>query len=282
VKPALLGSRGSAEISVSSLGGRLDSKNITILVTNPEGKKFYSKVNANSFSMLKFPNDFVGSSSSLVGNYTVLLVSKISSKILNALELRIVSSPLVSSFSDFVFGPGLAITIGLVASIITIIYQLGSQQNQDRARRLEDKAKWMLENTRYYMYLISDSGAIYSAFPRHEGQLEPSYNNLDSDDLLSHIIDFYKHYVMFRENTGFYYFDDFRSEGFIEQLDTVIFSMFDEMTDDYSQLKQFFDSKTKADLTSNPDFKLRSDRIHTWLLDAGNARQCFLNLLVYR
>ena len=42
------------------------------------------------------------------------------------------TNPWVSSFTNFIFGKGLVFTIGIIASIVPIIYQLASEETNER------------------------------------------------------------------------------------------------------------------------------------------------------
>lgn len=64
--------------------------------------------------VLEFPSDFVNASTDLQGNYTVILVSKNTDHVLTSIPFYVVTNPVLSSFSNFLFSKGVAITFGIV------------------------------------------------------------------------------------------------------------------------------------------------------------------------
>jgi hypothetical protein len=56
----------------------------------------------------------------------------------------------------------------------------------------------------------------------------------------------------------------------------------DEMTNDYSQLRQFFGLKTQVDFMNHENYKLYLERLSIWLSDAKKSREYFLAHLTYK
>jgi hypothetical protein len=164
---------------------------------------------------LEFPSDFGDASTDLQGNYTVILVSKNPNHVLTSVPFYVVTNPALSSFSNFLFNKGVAVTFGIVGVVITIIYQILSQLNQDRGRHIENKANWMIQNMDYHFYLHRDSVKICRQFngpfqgENDDQRLERQVQDFDAESILFHTIRFCKDYSDFEKNPGTFYFDDY-------------------------------------------------------------------------
>jgi len=278
-RPGQIQQGGSTEIGFSSYRGTLDQSAIAKVI-NPGGKLFEGNKSILNSSLV-YPEDFNGGNSNLPGNYTVAIVSRSDDSILISGSFGASVIPFLSSFGSFIFGNGIGLTIGVIGTIVTIAYQVVSQHNQDRSRRLDDRAKWMLENTKYYIALYGDSSSVCSAFVP-KGETQPDYGKFDAKDVLFYTMKFYSDYLEFKKNCGYYYFDDYQTESFIAQLDDKLFRLFDEMTGDYSQLKQFFELKNQTEFMNHEHFAEYKDRVSLWLFDQEKARTYYLSHLVYK
>jgi hypothetical protein len=275
LSPGQIQQNGSIDIGFSSFLSTNNQSIITTTVVNPDGELFKSNRLSLNGSII-YPKDFVGSNSNILGNYTVAIIRSDDDILLISSSFSVLASPFLSSFSNFIFGNGIGLTIGVVGTVATMAYQIVSQHNQDRARRLDEKAKWMLENTKYYMALFGNSSSICNAF-LPKGKTQP-----DTKDVLFYTTKFYSDYLVFKKNCGFYYFDDYLTEAFIANLDDKIFRLFDDMTGDYSQLKQFFELKDQTEFTNHKHFAKLRDKVSLWLSDGNNANTYYLAHLVYK
>jgi hypothetical protein len=86
----------------------------------------------------------------------------------------------------------------------------------------------------------------------------------------------------FEKNTGAYFFNDFRVENFVALLEERIFFLTSNMLQDkYTNLSQFSDLKTEAELKNNEDFKRYLERADNWLLVPLNSKSLFQTHFVY-
>lgn len=251
VKPALVNRGSSAQVILSSFLAT-DHKPIVMFAVTPDGNRHQAISNQSNNNIVTwtFPHDF-GTSSTLIGNYTLLLVNRANSQPLTSLSLYIVDNPFLYSLSNFMLGKGVAIAVGIIIPIVTISYQMLSQENQDLARRRQDKADWMMKNMNYYLTLSADSGTVYRNFEKGKelDDQEPDYKKFDAENILINTIKFYRDYLEFGKNTGVYFFDDFRIEDFIAQLDARILNLTSNMLQDkYTTLSQFYNLKSEKDL----------------------------------
>jgi hypothetical protein len=236
VKPITITPTQSTNISYSS------PDNITILIIDPDGQNFRPHSSIQKMGSLQFPTNFssasnVNASSALRGNYTVIMISNASNtakNLLASVHFSAVSNPWFSSFTDFLFGKGLALTIGGIAVFIPLIYQYASQMREDYTRRLGVKSNWIVKNSKDYWNLAGASADIYHLFMDTDVDdvdrfLPSKYNYTYSDDnndspyiLLYYIIKYYNVHEEFDEHDVTYYFDDIRVELFLGQLESKI------------------------------------------------------------
>ena len=128
----------------------------------------------------------------------------------------------------------------------------------------------MLENLKYHHFLSDGSWRICNNFfnvPLDNFGKEPDYRNYDVSNVLYHTIFFYKVYSEFEKNTGTFYFDDYITEQFMENLKTMIFKM---INDEYEVLKQFFnqqtnDLKNKKEILKDNNFLSYRKNAESWL-----------------
>lgn len=279
LSPGQIAPHGSVNIAISSLSNNLNNSILSAKVISPNGQVFKNDTVPSSNSLI-YPQNFQPAKSDILGNYTVVITLKNETLLISG-SFRTLSSPFLSSFTNFIFGAGLGITIGVIGTIVTLVYQIVSQNNQDRSRRLDDKAKWMIDNTKYYMALLADSSSICSAF-KPQRKLNPTYKAVNVHNILFYTIKFYEDYQEFRKNCGFYYFDDYVTEDFLAKVEDKIFNFMDEMTNDYSQLRQFFGLKTQLEFMNQKNYKMYLDRLTLWLHDAKKSREYFLTHFTYR
>lgn len=277
--PGQIAQHGSVNISISSFPEDFNNSILSAKVITPDGKVFKNDKLSSSNSLI-YPQDFKPAKSDLLGNYTVAVTSKNDTLLISG-SFRTLSSPFLSSFTNFIFGAGLGITIGVIGTLVTLVYQIVSQNNQDRSRRLNDKASWMIDNTKYYMALHADSSSICLAF-KPQRKLNPSYKVVNAHNILFYTIKFYEDYQEFRKNCGFYYFDDYVTEDFLARVEDKIFNFMDEMTNDYSQLRQFFGLKTQVEFMNHENYNIYLDRLNLWLSDPKKSREYFLTHLTYK
>jgi hypothetical protein len=220
----------------------------------------------------------------MIGNYTLVLITGASNQNLTSLSLHVVDNPFLFSLSDFLLGKGVGIAVGIIIPIVTIGYQMLSQRNQDVARQRDNKADWMMKNMIYYLTLSADSGLIYSEFEKGKklAAQEPDHKNIDAENILINTIKFYRDYTEFGKNTGVYFFDDFRVEDFIAQLEARIIDLTSDMLEDkYTSLSQFYDVKSEADLNNNKEFRSYLQKVNSWLLKNDNSKKLFQCHYVY-
>jgi predicted KAP-like P-loop ATPase len=89
-------------------------------------------------------------------------------------------------------------------------------------------------------------------------------------------------YQEFKKNCGFYYFDDYLTEDFLARVEDKIFVFMDEMTNDYSQLKQFFGLKTQVEFMDDKNYKIYLNRLKLWLTDDKKAQEYYLTHFTYK
>jgi len=278
IKPGLVTKDANTAISFSSFEISHGNEKYSLAVVNPEGHAFVNN-NLIPSNSLKFPDDFIGASTQLTGNYSASVLNR-NNVLLISSHFQVLVNPSLSLFTNFVFGSGLAITIGLIGTMVTMAYQVVSQHNQDRGRRLDERAKWMLDNSKTYFTLYGDSLGVCSAFIPI-GSKKPNYTKFNTRDILFSIIRFYHDYGEFTKTCGFYYFDDYHTEDFLTKVDAKIFDLMDEMTGEYSELKVFFDIKTQSEFQVHPKYKMYQRRVKLWLSDRKNAEKLYLTHLVY-
>jgi hypothetical protein len=304
VKPSLLNQGGSAEISLLSIrNDMIDINNITLFVLSPLGEKFLpSHLDTTTKNLIKmeFPTDFNNASSNLKGNYTIILASKIDNQQLANLHFLTTTNAVLSSFTNFVFNKGLAITFGIVGIIITIIYQIFSQRNQDVARRNENKANWMIENIKFHYFMNRDADEICKKFTGpltgdEETAEEKLLNKLlefDQVKIVLHTVLFYRKFMEFEKNAGTFYFDNIKSEQFMINLKNKIFKLLTQMIgSSLSSLKQFFpqeDPDSVSDLEKyiednnlRDNFEEYAQSASQWLSTINNAKTLFLSLHLF-
>ncbi len=153
VKPAVVGIGEIINISFYSVKNHINPNDFTIFILSPDGNKFSIR---SYKSQITYPNDFVNATNHLTGNYSIYAISKLNENVTMKVGFNIVTYPLLSAISNFVFSNGIAISFGLVGIIISILYQFISQRYQDRVRRSENKSRLMLENLKYYTNLQRD------------------------------------------------------------------------------------------------------------------------------
>ena len=158
IKPTTISENGSVEITLSNLDSQpknLSVSTVTLYVVDPVGNGFnYTLAAIDDVKVLQF-NARAVSDGKLKGQYSVLLVSK--SGLQNnriPVHLCVVYSPLISSFSNFAFGSGLAVTIGLIISIVTTLYEFISTRHNQANLKLYEHSKWTLEKSRYTWILL--------------------------------------------------------------------------------------------------------------------------------
>jgi hypothetical protein len=285
--PYLVAQYEGVELSLSVLNDSAELSGTTMKVIDPSGNQ-YSKVlnRTTSQHALRYPSDFVGASTASNGNYSVLLLGNSSSSILVGSHFNVVYDPSLTLLMQFMFGNGLPITIGLIASLITLLYQVGSQEladreraaaskNQELARKRNEKAKWMLDNAKNYLLLVQRSEGFLSAY-------SGTYSNVsvtDVQDLVFHVARFYKAYDLFLDKTAFYYLDDLRTEEFLKQVDAKIFGSYHDMINGYTKLRKFFD-KTYDDIIADSDFQKLAANATIWLGQGSNAKDLYALHLV--
>jgi hypothetical protein len=281
VKPNLVKNGMTADISLLSIYGTLESHRISILVINPDGSPIYPKKDIRDFGILRFPTDFIDHLSSLNGNYTVLLLgTNMNNKSLTSVQFKVLPNPLITSFINFVFGKGLAFTIGGFVLIVPIIYQYLSQQSNDRGRRLESKATWMVDNMKNYIDLYSNGKTICSRF-ENESSFQFIHNEVDPSEVLFDLIYFYKEILTFKDKTGYYYFDDLESEYFLAKLEDALFDQYNKILGSYRDLKQFFKCESPAELINHKESGTYLNKLKNWISDQHQANDFYLNHLVY-
>lgn len=257
IKPPIIDTDGS--INIASYLIDASNKKSKVLVAGPYASVFEANSSKNMANLV-FPDDFIGGPSPLqTGNYTVLLISTSTHQTITSLPFNVVLSPFVYSLSNFAFTSGLPITLALVASAVTTVYQIISQQNTDRKRRLEDKAKWITSNWKYYYNMAGPELDICSLF-KEDVKLESK----DRMQLLYNIMKFYEEFNKFRDNTNVYYFDDVYSEDFLNKISTEILRMLYAIIDDPNHLKKFFKLEY-FELRTNMEFQVYSDKAYAWL-----------------
>lgn len=163
------------------------------------------------------------------------------------MQFLVVRNAFLYYLSNFIFGTGAAIALGIIAVIITFLFQVLSQHNQDLTRRNEEKAQWMIQNSRYYLSLSHASEQICDEFSNKKNpsmvDLTHDPNDYSAEDILTNHIKFYKDYTEFEKNTSIYYFDDMDTEIFVQYLNSNILKLMTNMIgDDFTELNQFFEA----------------------------------------
>ena len=284
MKPTSVVKGGIANISLSTLSRRA-LEGVSILVIGPNGNPSRSNEEITKLTPLQFPTNFNGGSTMLSGNYSVVVLSNATNDVLVSMSFSVLINPWISSFTNFIFGKGLVFTIGIIASIVPIIYQLASEETNERNTRLQNKAKWMIDNQQSYINLWSASNSIYLKF--QDGKTKQFvYRKVDPNEILYDIIYFYKEFLAFKKKTGFYYFDDLLAEYFLASLEDTIFDQFDKIIGNgkprtYTELVQFFKLKSLSELAVNTNSKIYSDNIQKWISDKDQVNDFYLNHLTY-
>src|SRR5438093_9220917 len=127
-----------------------------------------------------------------------------------------------------------------------------TQESNDRARRLENKASWMVGNMKNYIDLYSDCKTICSRF-EDKSNFQFVYTEVDPYEVLYDIICFYKDILTFKDKTGYYYFDDLVSENFLSKLEDEIFNQYDVIIGSYRELQRFFECRSLTELRNHND-----------------------------
>ena len=278
VQPSVLPIGGSTTIEVKPISTNditsigQDLTKIDTIVIDNNGEYTYPR-QRNSSTV--FPRDYVDGSTSETGNYTAVFTSVINNSKLASISFLVVSDPLISSMSEFVLGKGIAISFGLIAGIVTIIYQALSQRNQDILRRDEKKAGWMLDNMKHYNLLSEKSWKVCKAF--WDGELtgeellgDPPLMKYDFNKVFSSTIVFLHKYNEFRRDVGGFYFDDARAEQFMVNVYDIIRDYISQMIgDDEQVLTRFFGAEDTIDLK----FK---DKVEQWFKTISNREDIIM------
>lgn len=278
VKPNMISEKDSVTITVSKLDSpsRNQSDNTFILyVVDPVGNVFNY-----SAKTLSFPGSDTKAKLEK-GKYSVLLVSNnnVQNMSMSAVHFDVVLNPLLSSFSNFAFTSGLPVTIGLIISILTTVYEYASKKHNEGNLKLYEHSKWTLEKSRYYMDLVANSKRVCGLFEITEDKTQKeelnrwhvSYRHKDREydktRLLYSIIRFYASVLNFRKVVNVYYFDDVLSEDFLSKLEDKILSLYDYLVDgEISDLKKFLNLEM-YELLKNKGFAIYSDRAYEKLLE---------------
>jgi hypothetical protein len=267
LNPSLTSAGSPINISVSTLRSDITLENLGILVVNPLSKKFPFSLDRTDYKTITYPDT---SANMILGNYSVLLVSYQNNKTLVSSYFEVVLlPPYLYSFGGFAFGSALPLTVALIVSIISTVYQLFATRNSDRNRLLQDKSQWMIDNGKYYIELVRCALKICRCF-------EEEYNleTFDKKNLFYEIVNFYHEYIMkFKENVGMLYFDDVHSEFFITNVLAGIFDMYKEiMNGDHRRFLQFTNWIDQPDvLKDNSEFQKYIDSLHRYLTTTDGA-----------
>ena len=237
VKPSLASTSGAIAISLSYRTGVIESmlENITVLVVKPEGQIFEKTLNnPTPHSTLQFPNDFTNAEMS-EGKYSVFLLANNINQNLT-LNFEAVSYPsFIQGLFSFMTTDGQALTFGLLISLITVIYQFITTRYDETKKKREDKAGWMREKAKEYLKLKAHCSRICGYFTiakNYAGEYVITFNGSEQGNekrLLYAIVSFYKFYQDFSTNTSVYYFDDYYSENFVDEIIGKIYGMYDDI-----------------------------------------------------
>ena len=274
VKPNMITEKDSVTITISELNSasRNQSNNVFILyIVDPVGNVY--NYSAKSLS-------FPGTDNKIKlekGQYSVLLASNknIQNMSTSAVHFDVVLNPFITSFSNFAFTSGLPVTIGLIVSVLTTLYEFASTKRNEGNLKLYEHSKWTLEKSKYYMDLVANSKRVRYLFEISEDETQKaglkrwqvSFRNTknseyDKTKLLYSIMRFYASILNFRKVVNVYYFDDVLSEDFLSKLEEKILSLYDYLIDgDMSDLKKFL-SLEMHQLLKNKEFSDYSNRAY--------------------
>lgn len=176
---------------------------------------------------------------------------------------------------------GFPITIGLIIAAITTVYQALSTRNADRNRQFQDKAKWIIDNSKCYLDLSRWSKEICSCFEGEGDEVRPKFNKYKENHLLYCISGFYNSYKTFKDKPGFYYFDDVYSEDFLNRIEyDKIITLYKEINN-LVRLKQFLESEEK-DLECDAKFEYYVGKMKSCLTErAANKPESKAKVLYY-
>lgn len=294
VKPAILGATGTLQISFSvyeDAPKKVNISDLSLLLVQPDGATIPAKFHQiNSVLGLTLPKDIPN----LVfqpGRYSTLLLLKGIDQNVSATFEVLSYPPYISSLFSFLIKDGQTLTIGLIISLTTVIYQYLTSKNDERRRIVKDKADWMRDKGSEYSRLYSACSSVHEYFQarRIGNNYQVSFNNLNeykAKRLFYDIIDFYRSYIHFYESGIDYYFDDYRSEDFLDNVWWEIRELYSEILKsnptqiplperepDY--LKTFFkdekgNDKFFYDLVKDDQFRIYSGYLRNWLTQVGD------------
>jgi hypothetical protein len=312
VKPSLVQTTGNVIISVSyNKVGTIDTtlKNITIIVVSPDGQTYERTLTKpGSPISLQFPSDFLEAKITAGKHSVLLLVNNLNQNLTQSFD-AVSYPPYILGLFSFMTKDGQALTLGLVISLITVIYQFYTTRNDENKKKRDEKAAWMREKGREYMKLRAHCSRICNYFSTNSnhGVYEIKFNTSNSSNdtrLLYAIVSFYKYYQDFQANTSVYYFDDYYSEDFLDETIGKISGLYNNIVEsndilpvgaerkqrDY--LKNFFaDAITNREydyyeLSRNAKFIQYARTLKNWLETGApnypNARKFFSFHYVYK
>jgi hypothetical protein len=278
IKPTTISENGSVAITLSNLDSQPKNQTddaITLYVVDPVGNGFNYTVGViDKVKTLQFNASSISKSKLEKGQYSVLLVSNrgVQNKSMSPVHFDVVFNPSISSFSNFAFGAGLAVTIGLIISIVTTLYEFISTRHNQANLKLYEHSKWTLEKSKYYMDLVASSKRVCELFEMTDTKTEKkalqrwsiSFRHTkdykyDKTRFLHSIVRFYASVVSFRKAVNVYYFDDVLSEDFLSKLEIEILTQYDDLVDgEVSDLKKFLNLEMYQ-LMTNKEFAVYSD-----------------------
>jgi hypothetical protein len=267
-------------------------RNITILVVMPDGQIVEKTVNhPMSITTLQFPGDFRETRIS-EGKYSVLmLVNNINQNFTQNFE-AVAYPPYVLGLFTFMTKDGQALTFGLLISLITVIYQFLTTRNDEHKRIVNQKADWMRDKGLEYNSLYSTSSVISEYFRVNDQLMKQvelkNPNPLTEEKLLYDMIDLYKAHIHFYKSGIGYFFDDYLSEDFLDNVWYEITKLYDEIVicspqplqlpvdgKEHDYLEKFFMDSNGKDLNyyslvtkSSPlrqEFRTYVTYLRTWL-----------------
>jgi len=302
IKPTLIGLGDSVDISIANIDTSSVGKSVSAVVISPAGTSYSILLDNLSSTYISYPDDFIGASSSVQGNFTVALVEVDSGKLLASSSFTAAASPYVALFNNWIFGIGSAITIGLVATLLTLTYQIASQQlatkNQqlqtererklaqigkerdqqlaliergkaEKLKKLDEKSQWMQESMKFYMRLVSTDDRVISNYAVDASGKVVKSNSFAAPLTLYHMVRYYKANLDFVDNIGVYYFDDLRSENFLSNVKKVIIDCYREALEDDTILRRYIDMPIYTELQNKDDFKELTEKARPKLEDTA-------------
>lgn len=231
-----------------------------------------------------YPKDF-GLSEIGPGNYFISAVDADSNSVIGIEDFRVSQFPDLAYIFEFASAPtGITVMGGIVAAVVGAFYQERVRRKElevenkmkndeielDRRKR---KADWLTSNMLSYFDLAVDSKEVADLF-EFDNNVYILKANLDHLDLLAGIARFYKSFKNYDSKTGIYFFDNYKVEDFLSELQDQTLRTISRLVGDREFLVAFFECKYRDEITKADAFRFSTRIKHA--LEEGSPHLQYL------